>query len=244
MGCSPGDNECYDFETPPHQVIITKGYWLGQTEVTVGAYKRFAGATGKQMPPEPNLNGRPLNPGWGNEAMPIVEVTWDDAQTYCSWAGGRLPTEAEWEYAARAGSPAARYDDLDQIAWYVDNSGRQRLDSKTIWKKDDQAGLAKRLNENGNSMHEVGQKRANDFGLFDMLGNVWEWVNDWWDQSYYQNGPAQDPPGPSSGQLRVLRGGSWAGGPRDIRASLRNRRNPGDRDFDIGFRCGGDMDIP
>jgi formylglycine-generating enzyme required for sulfatase activity len=176
--------------------------------------------------------------------MPIVEVTWDDAQTYCSWAGGRLPTEAEWEYAARAGSPAARYDDLDQIAWYVDNSGRQRLDSKTIWKKDDQAGLAKRLNENGNSMHEVGQKRANDFGLFDMLGNVWEWVNDWWDQSYYQNGPAQDPPGPSSGQLRVLRGGSWAGGPRDIRASLRNRRNPGDRDFDIGFRCGGDMDIP
>jgi formylglycine-generating enzyme required for sulfatase activity len=244
MGCSPGDNECYDFEKPPHQVTITKGYWLGQTVVTVGAYKRFAGATGRQMPPEPNINGRPLNPGWGDEAMPIVDVTWDDAQAYCSWAGGRLPTEAEWEYAARAGSTAARYDDLDEIAWYADNSGRQRLDSQTIWKKEDQANYVKRLNENGNGMHESGQKRANGLGLFDMLGNVWEWVNDWWEQSYYPNSPSQDPMGPTSGQLRVLRGGSWVGGPRDVRVSLRNRRNPGNRDFDLGFRCGGEVDIP
>jgi formylglycine-generating enzyme required for sulfatase activity len=244
MGCSPGDNECYDFEKPPNQVTITKGYWLGQTEVTVGAYKRFTGATGRQMPPEPNLNGRPLNPGWGDEAMPIVEVTWDDAQAYCRWAGGRLPTEAEWEYAARAGNTAARYGDLDEIAWYADNSGRQRLDSQTIWKKEDQANYEKRLNENGNGMHEVGQKRANGLGLYDMLGNVWEWVNDWWDQSYYQNSPSPDPMGPASGTHRILRGGSWVGGPRDIRESLRNRRNPGNRDFDLGFRCGGEVDIP
>ncbi len=244
MGCSPGDNECYDFEKPPHPISITAGHWMGQTEVTVGAYKRFAAATARPMPPEPVFNGRPLNPGWGNEAMPMVEVTWDDAQSYCRWAGGRLPSEAEWEYAARAGSTAAHYDDLDAIAWYADNSGSQRLDSQTIWKTASEAGYEKRLNDNGNGPHEVAQKRANAFGLFDMLGNVWEWVNDWWDQSDYQNSPPQDPGGPTSGTERILRGGSWLDRPRDIRVSLRNRRNPASKDFDLGFRCGGEMDIP
>ena len=244
MGCSPGDNECYDFEKPPHQVALSGGYWLGQTDVTVGAFKRFVGALGGQMPPEPEMNGRPLNPGWGDDAMPMVGVTWDDAQAYCRWAGGRLPTEAEWEYAARAGSTPARYGNLDDIAWSADNSGSQRLDSLAIGKKEDQAGFMKLLNENGNAMHAVGQKRANGFGLFDMLGNVWQWVNDWWDGSYYQNSPPQDPTGPQSGTERLLRGGSWVGRPRDIRVSLRNRRNPGDKDFDVGFRCGGEMEIP
>jgi formylglycine-generating enzyme required for sulfatase activity len=244
MGCSPGDNDCYDFEKPSHSVSITQGFWLGQTPVTVDAYKRFAGATGRQMPPEPDLNGRPLNPAWGDQSMPIVDVTWDDAQTYCRWAGGRLPTEAEWEYAARAGSTTPRYGDLDEIAWYADNSGLQRLDSEMMRRKEDQAHFLKYLTENGNGLHVVGQKRANELGLFDMLGNVWEWVIDWWDPSFYQNSPAQDPVGPSSGTERLLRGGSWIGGPRDIRVSLRSRRNPGDRDFDVGFRCGGEMDLP
>jgi formylglycine-generating enzyme required for sulfatase activity len=243
MGCSPGDNECVNWEKPSHAMTITKGFWLGQTEVTVGAYKRFAAATGQQMPLEPNFSGRPLNPGWGDEAMPVVDVTWDDAQAYCSWAGGRLPTEAEWEYAARAGSTAARYDDLDEIAWYADNSGRQRLDSTRIW-SEDKANYGNYLNENGNGMHEVGKKRANGFGLFDMLANVWEWVNDWYDQSYYQNRPSQDPAGPTSGQQRVLRGGSCVGGPRDVRVSLRNRRNPGNGNFDLGFRCAGEAAGP
>jgi serine/threonine-protein kinase len=177
MGCSPGDSECFDFEKPSHQVTITKGFWMGQTEVTVAAYRRFAGSTGRQMPDAPNFNA-----GWNNQDMPIVNVSWDDATAFCGWAGGRLPTEAEWEYAARGGSTEARYGNLDELAWDNQNSGGQT--------------------------HDVAQKRANGFGLYDMLGNVWEWVNDWDDPNYYQNSPSQDPPGAASGQFRVLRGGS------------------------------------
>ena len=117
------------------------------------------------------------------------------------------------------------------------------MDSTRIW-SEDKANYGNYLNENGNGMHGVGQKRANGFRLFDMLGNVWEWVNDWYDESYYQNRPTQDPAGPTSGQQRVLRGGSCVGGPRDVRVSLRNRRNPGNGNFDLGFRCAGEVAGP
>ena len=241
MGCSPGDAECKDDEKPPHQVAITKGFWLGQTEVTVGAYKRFAAGTGKDMPSAPDFNQ-----DWSNEQMPMVNASWDDAQAYCAWAGGRLPTEAEWEYAARAGNTAARYDDLDEIAWYADNSGRQRLDSERIW-KEDPGNYSKRLDENGNHMHEVGQKRANGFGLYDMLGNAWEWVNDWCDANYYKNSPSQDPSGPTSGRQRVLRGGgSWTNFPGIVRVSIRNRyyRTLRRTLNYVSFRCGGEVFAP
>jgi formylglycine-generating enzyme required for sulfatase activity len=214
MGCSTGDTECNDDEKPPHQVTITKGFWLGQTEVTVGAYKRFAAATGRQMPDTPGFNSR-----WTNENMPIVNVTWNDAHDYCAWAGGRLPTEAEWEYAARGGSTEARYGPIDDVAWYDGNSGGQT--------------------------HDVAQKRPNGFGLYDMLGNVWEWVNDWYDQNYYQSSPSQDPQGPASGGERVLRGGSWSHLPRLVRVSDRIYIPfPGNRSLNIGFRCGGEVFAP
>lgn len=244
MGCSPGDNGCFDVEKPSHQVTITKGFWLGQTEVTVGAYKRFAASTGRQMPREPKYGRRPLNPGWRDEAMPIVDVRWGDAQAYCSWAGGRLPTEAEWEYAARAGSTGARYGDLDEIAWYADDSGRERLDSTRIV-EEERGTYHRRFEENGNGMHEVGQKRANGFGLYDMLGNVWEWVNDWYDENYYQNSPSRDPTGPASGwEWRVLRGGAWWDIPSNLRVSLRIKGDLEVSLFDIGFRCGGEVFAP
>jgi formylglycine-generating enzyme required for sulfatase activity len=206
MGCSPGDKECGRDEKPAHRVTITKGFWVGQTEVTVGAYKRFTAASGRHMPRAPSFNS-----GWANEDMPIVNVTWNDAHYYCTWAGGRLPSEAEWEYAARGGNAEARFGRLDEVAWYHGNSG--------------------------NRARGVAQLRANAFGLFDVLGNVWEWVGDWYDENYYQKSPSQDPPGPASGSQRVYRGGSWFSNPGFVRVSVRNREFPPVLDATFGLRC-------
>jgi serine/threonine-protein kinase len=206
MGCSPGDGEFRNDEKPLHEVIITKGFWLGQTAVTVEAYKRFAEATKKAMPPDPKFN-----PGWSQVKMPMVNVGWRDARDYCTWAGGRLPTEAEWEYAARAGTPQARYGPLDEVAWYNQNSRSET--------------------------HPVGEKKPNALGLYDALGNVWEWVADWFDEEYYQHSPFQDPRGPANGEQRVVRGGSWAGEARFIRVSSRDGVLPGDAGHGLGFRC-------
>jgi serine/threonine-protein kinase len=204
--CSLGE------EAPSHQVTITKGFWLGQTEVTVGAYKRFARDSGRAMPPDSNFNR-----GWASEQMPMENISWNDAQAYCAWAGGRLPTEAEWEYAARAGNPESHYgSSLGEVAWYHANSEGKP--------------------------HPVGEKPANGFGLYDMLGNVWEWVNDWYD--VFPNGPSEDPTGPASGRLRILRGGSWGNVPKDVRVSARGLAGPDNREHEFGVRCGVDAADP
>jgi len=207
MGCSPGDNDCADPEKPAHQVTLRNAYWLGQTVVTVGAYKRFVAAGKGKMPPvAPKLYRH-----WADDSSPIVDVIWDEANQYCLWAGGRLPTEAEWEYAARGGSPQARYGDLSTIAWSKDNAG--------------------------NRTHDVAAKLANGYGLYDMLGNVWEWVSDWYDATYYQNSAPQDPTGPATGGEKVLRGGSWIVDPKLLRASDRYSIKPNARSDFFGFRC-------
>jgi serine/threonine-protein kinase len=207
MGCSPDDNQCQDDERPAHLVSLPGGFWLGQTEVTVGAYKRFAAATGRQMPPPTSFDAE-----WTNDRLPIVMVTWDDAREYCAWAGMRLPTEAEWEYAARGGSTEPLYGPLDRVAWHGGNAGGQP--------------------------HPGGEKQGNAFQLYDMLGNAWEWVYDRYDPNYYKDERTQDPAGPSSGQDRVLRGGSWYDPAGTVRVSRRNRGYPGDRDGG-GIRCAG-----
>lgn len=240
MGCSPGDDQCEAAERPAHQVTITKGFWMGQTEVTIAAYKRFAAEAGKQMPAEPVSSGKQLNPGWRDDGMPIVDVTWLEAQSYCGWAGGRLPTEAEWEYTARAGNTLAHYGNLDEVAWYADNSGNQHLDSSAI-ANDGQVAYMKRLNENGNDMHHVGLKQANAFGLFDMLGNAWEWVNDWYGRTYYEDSPSRDPTGPAREEMRVMRGGSWSDLPWHVRVSGRTGVFAAYSDNNLGFRCAGDV---
>jgi len=201
MGASPDDPDCYDDEKPAHRVTLTKGFWMAQTPVTVGAYRRYARAVGKPMP---KTTG-------SDESLPVVSVSWDDAMSFCAWAGVRLPTEAEWEYAARAGTTGARYGVLDSIAWYAKNS------------------------EGGTK--PVAQKQPNAFGLYDMLGNVWEWTADWYGERSYHPGEVVDPTGPEQGDMRALRGGSWSGNPRYIRVSFRNWLEPQDRSFGLGFRC-------
>ena len=179
-------------------------------------------------------------PEWSTDDVPVVNVTWDEARAFCSFIGGRLPTEAEWEYAARAGSTGARYGTLDDIAWYVDNSGNSRPDVSGLVGD----GFFQALRANGNRAHSIGSKVPNAFGLYDMLGNVWQWTADWWGEKYYRNKIEVDPKGPASGDSRVVRGGSWYFDARKVRASFRAGFNPSNRDDGLGFRCARDAHSP
>ena len=238
MGCSPGDSECWDDEKPAHAVTISKGFWLGQTAVTVEAWRRYRLDKNKPELPTGDIFGRKLNEAASGKNLPAVSMTWEEAGAFCEWAGGRLPTEAEWEYAARAGSTADPYGDLDSIAWYGDNSGKQRIDSAEIWRTD-QTNYDKRLYQNGNGPHPVAEKKPNGWKLYDMLGNVWQWTSDWYGEKYYAEKEGSDPQGPASGTLRTLRGGSWST-VHDVRVSLRDWNEPGNRRSNVGVRCVGE----
>ncbi len=205
MGCSPGDRECRGDEKPLHRVSLSRGFWLGQTPVTVAAYGRFEKAPGRH-PTGARENKDPIR-----DNLPVVMVSWEGAQAYCGWIGGRLPTEAEWEYAARGGSTEARYGPLDEIAWYFHNGG--------------------------SGVHPVAEQAPNRFGLYDMLGNVWEWVADWYGGTYYRSSPAVDPKGPSDGADHVLRGGDWVSNPQDVRVSRRGTTKTPSGTPGVGFRC-------
>lgn len=225
MGCSPGDGSCSDEEKPSHRVTISKGFWMGQTLVTQAAYQRVTGNNPSHF--------------HGNQ-LPVDSVTWDKANSYCAAIGMRLPTEAEWEYAARAASTKSRYGDLGTIAWYADNSGNQRIDSAALYEKDPNA-YQNQMTTNNNRTHEVGQKRQNAWELYDMLGNVWEWTNDWYDEKYYSRSPSRDPQGAPSSQSRVVRGGTWAVSADMVRVSFRGRDEPSSAYYTIGFRCAGEL---
>ena len=232
MGCSPGDDFCDNDEKPAHLVKITRPFEMNTTEVSVAQFQKYAAASGILVTEQPPSSGR---------ANPVVNVAWDQTVAFCTWAGGRLPTEAEYEYAARAGSAAARYGDLDAIAWYVQNAGNARSLESALWSWNE----AKRkwqpnvqlVKANGNHAHDVGTKAPNAFGLYDMLGNVWEWCGDWYSDIYYQARLTVNPLGPPSGNYRAKRGGSWADSKYGIRSSKRDGDPPGNSDERQGFRC-------
>ena len=251
MGCSPGDTECGAEELPRHPVRLSHGFWLGQTEVTVEAWSHYAHAGSREMPPEPMEDSFALNPGWAERNFPICNLDWNDAHSYCTWAGGRLPTEAEWEYAARAGSTQARYGPPDEIAWYANNSGKQYVDFSAL-RVDDKVIQERRI-KNENRMHPVATKRPNALGLYDMLGNVNEWINDWvyyfpgagnLDPYYKESpevdptGPDNSPNGPNSPHFRTFRGAAYPHDARGVRVSSRGARfGANGRAVRTGCRC-------
>jgi formylglycine-generating enzyme required for sulfatase activity len=208
MGCSAGDPECSQDERPLHSVRISHGFWLGQSEVTVSSYLRYARSLNGSLPLSPPV----YNPGWQNPNLPMVGVTWRDADAFCTWAGGRLPSEAEWEYAARGHQPSSRYGAAQEIGWSRENTRSY-----------------------GASARQVRTLAPNAFGLYDVLGNVWEFVNDWYGE--YSINPGLDPSRPGQGTLKIIRGGSFANPSSAMRSSARATVSPSQVSQIVGWRC-------
>jgi formylglycine-generating enzyme required for sulfatase activity len=211
MGCSASSSwSCYSWENPVHTVTLTQAYYMGRYEVTQAQWQARMGSNPSAFA------------GYADSpSRPVEQVSWNTIQGFLNATGMRLPTEAEWEYAYRAGTttafhsmpgyPSGTNSDslLGTIAWYWSNASSQT--------------------------HAVGTKAGNGFGLHDMSGNVWEWVKDWY--GTYASGAQTDPVGPVSGAYRVFRGGGWNGNSIYCRASYRGYGvSPGNSDYGLGFR--------
>ncbi len=255
MGCVPGDSACQSHEKPRHQVALTRAYALLATEVTRGQFQTFARTMMYRTLAEREGWGFAFDragysrqdglswsaPGFFQEDdHPVVQVSWDDALAYCGWAGGRLPSEAEWEYAARGGVADARFvwgDAADgirapQAANVADDSVRPHFPWWAVF-PDYRDGFSWTA--------PAGSFAANAFGLFDMAGNVWEWTADWYAPTAYGSSATVDPRGPASGRARVVRGSSWGDEPLVLRVSERSYFAPEQRSYFHGFRCARDL---
>jgi len=217
MGSPESELGRYGDEGPRHEVTIPNGFWLGQTPVTQAFYQAVIGQNPSRFQ--------------GDTQRPVEKVNWDDVVAFCDRLNqllselgdlhARLPSEAEWEYACRAGTTEALYNgkeltsesgacpNLEELAWYGANSG--------------------------NTTHPVAQKRPNDWGLHDMLGNVWEWCEDVWHDNY-TGAPTDGSAWAGDGRDRVSRGGGWLSNARYCRCACRRRRGPGLRFVFLGFR--------
>lgn len=240
MGMSVGDALANGDERPVHEVVLTKPFYLGRTEVTQAEWSRIMGSNPSYFQ---DVNFRPMSDteraarldemvsaGFtrqqaemrlGRENLgaistatwPVETLTWEDVQLFVDKSGLRVPTEAEWEFACRAGTSGATYGPIDKIGWTNANAEERS--------------------------HPVGAKSPNALGLYDMLGNVWEWTSDWYSADYYKACElgATDPKGPGPGNFRVLRGGSWDFDDRSCRSSFRLNYFLGDpRITDFGIR--------
>jgi len=197
----------------PHTVFVSS-YLIDEAPVTMGLFKRFAAATGRPLSPEPY---------WGvHDNFPVAFVRWDEARAYCEWAGGRLPTEAEREKAARG---------TDGRMWPWGNDPPP---------SPDRAVFRRAWGELGNDAVGARPLGASPYGLLDAAGNMWEWCEDWWDPDYFRASPRKDPRGPKTGRARVVKGGSWDSRPSVLSASSRNFGYTGYREGDYGFRCATD----
>ena len=198
MGCSTGDAECSGDESPTHQVTLTNAFYMGKTEVTQAQWTAKMGS-----------NPSAFSGFSDSPSRPVEQVSWNMIQGFNTATGLRLLTEAEWEFACRAGTTTARYGVLNDIAWYNGNAG--------------------------STTHAVATKLPNALGLYDTLGNVWEWCQDWY--GLYSTGSVTNPTGPTTGTPRMLRGGSWADVSRLCRGSQRvSDGYPNRTDSVIGFR--------
>jgi formylglycine-generating enzyme required for sulfatase activity len=227
MGMSPGDSEAASNERPSHEVTITKPFYLGRTEVTQEPWMKVMGEDPSKAASlvggfiRQGLTKQEANEGaelWIRD-HPVTDISWDDCHEFCAKVGLSLPTEAQWEYACRAGVRKPTYGKLEQVAWY-------------------------RLNGfSSDGTHPVAQKAPNALGFYDMLGNVCEWCEDKYDPDYYKScdDGVVDPSGPESGKYRVLRGGSWDEYAGAVRSSYRDYYGaPGNALRGLGFRVARD----
>ena len=199
--------------SPQHQVKISS-FYIDQFEVTNKEYFDFCQSTGHSLPEFWNLSG--FRNGLKYPDHPVVGISWIDANEYAKWAGKRLPTEAEWECAARGGKAEKDFPDGSLF-----NPEKEGIN----------------YGQSAKGTIKVGCYNPNSYGLYDMAGNVWEWVADWYSQSYYQRSSFNDPKGPKKGRFRVIRGGSWHSGAYCTQVHYRNALPANWVDFAVGFRC-------
>jgi formylglycine-generating enzyme required for sulfatase activity len=220
MGCSRSNiYPCDGDESPVHTVTLTNAFYMGRYEVTQAEWMARMGSN-----PSFFQSASAVVPASQVPNRPVDRVSWSAVQGFLSSTGMRLPTEAEWEYAYRGGTTTAFHSMPGHPSGTNDDFGN--LPGTIAWHPPGSA----------NQTRPVGQKAGNGFGLHDMSGNVREWVNDWYSATYYASSPSVNPPGPSSGSARVLRGGSWGTNTFHIRSSRRDGSAPSSGGSDYGFR--------